>query len=393
MQSLESDPPAGCPFPRSGVLKGIAFTERHACYTNADTWYPSWAADGALYSPWTDGYVRAGGRDEPFDDDHPGVRCYSIDGPGHTAITAQARIAGDDPLHLTVEVVGEPVPAAAAPYRGRYPCANLVHDGVWYYGTYSLGDFDMGESRCLVGYDVLGPFVGFRTSRDGGRTWTESPHTPSAPLFGEDPEVVPVRFGVPHVVDLGRELEHSPDGKMYLLAHGSRPGAVCATFMHGDYIFLARVPPDPDAVNDPAAYEFFAGHDEGGEPLWTRDFDAMAPVATWEDHLGSVTATYVPGLGRYLMFVTRAITADVYDTMILESPTLTGPWSLVSYLEAFGPYGYFVNLPSKFIDDSGTRAWLCYSANWRKKEPMSSPPAPPGSTYALCLQELLITPT
>lgn len=46
---LAIDAPDGCPFPPSEVISGVEFTDRHACYTNADTWYPSWAADGNLY--------------------------------------------------------------------------------------------------------------------------------------------------------------------------------------------------------------------------------------------------------------------------------------------------------------------------------------------------------
>src|ERR1019366_7606894 len=52
-----SQPPAGIPFEQSRDLAGIAFTGRYAQYGHADTWYPSWAADGNLYSPWTDGEV------------------------------------------------------------------------------------------------------------------------------------------------------------------------------------------------------------------------------------------------------------------------------------------------------------------------------------------------
>ena len=52
-----SQPPAGIPFAPSTELTGIAFTGRHAQYGGADTWYPSWAANGNLYSPWTDGHV------------------------------------------------------------------------------------------------------------------------------------------------------------------------------------------------------------------------------------------------------------------------------------------------------------------------------------------------
>ncbi len=50
-------PPVDCPFPKSDTLTRLGFTDRHAEYTQADTWYPSWAADGNLYSPWTDGVV------------------------------------------------------------------------------------------------------------------------------------------------------------------------------------------------------------------------------------------------------------------------------------------------------------------------------------------------
>lgn len=52
-----STPPTDCRFPKSDTLVGVGFTGRHAEYTGADTWYPSWAADGNLYSPWTDGNV------------------------------------------------------------------------------------------------------------------------------------------------------------------------------------------------------------------------------------------------------------------------------------------------------------------------------------------------
>ena len=52
-----SQPPRGLSLCTSATLAGIRFTGRHAEYVNADTWYPSWASDGNLYSPWTDGNV------------------------------------------------------------------------------------------------------------------------------------------------------------------------------------------------------------------------------------------------------------------------------------------------------------------------------------------------
>jgi len=53
----EKDTVKHCPFPKSEAFNDITFTGRHAEYTDADTWYPSWASDNNMYSPWTDGKV------------------------------------------------------------------------------------------------------------------------------------------------------------------------------------------------------------------------------------------------------------------------------------------------------------------------------------------------
>ena len=137
----------------SAELTGLDFTGRHAEYTDADTWYPSWAADGKLYSPFTDGRV-----DE--------IRVSSA---GKDAATGQAVIEGDDPLQLKIRPLGI-WPGSPAPYEGRYPCGTLVHNGVWYYGTYALLNAGYG-----LNWPVLGPTPGFYVSKDFGKTWTNPP--------------------------------------------------------------------------------------------------------------------------------------------------------------------------------------------------------------------------
>ena len=104
-----SNPPSNCPFAGSAEITGIAFTGRHKEYENADTWFPSWASDGNLYSPYADGTV--GGVETSSKGPHP--------------TTGQAVIIGDDPLNLTVKSLGvhsDP----ATPYLGRYPIGTLV---------------------------------------------------------------------------------------------------------------------------------------------------------------------------------------------------------------------------------------------------------------------------
>lgn len=375
--------------------KGIRFTGRYANYTNADTWYPTWAEDGHLYSPWTDGYIVEGSPStyQRFEESHPPHACNSVFWLGRRPATAQARIEGDDPMHLRIvdlppRIEGEPWPAVGpgetAKFHGRYPCGSLHHNGVWSYGTYLL-DNKPGVDAGGVGWTLLGPLVGFRTSRDNGRTWEPCPHTPDRPLFPEDPRVAPVRFGTPHFVDFGRNMRHSPDGLAYLVAHGSLCPDAWNTWIQGDSIYLTRVPPTAADVNRLASYEFFAGHDAGGSPRWTGKLSEAMPLIDWPGYMGCVTATYVAPLGLYPMCVTRGIKAGNHHAMLLASERITGPWRRVAWLDKFGPESYFMNIPSKFISADGKRFWLCYSANWSNKH---HPGDPVGSHYSMSLREV-----
>ena len=375
-----SEVPRDCPFPRSDQFRGLTFTGRRARYQNADTWYPSWAADGNLYSPWTDGKVN-------------GLGCDSngIKNPLKAA-TGHATILGDSPGELKIvnegTFAGDP-----RPYGGRYPCGSLVHNGVWYYGTYCLADTDDGNPGAGLNWDVLGPFVGFRHSRDYGKTWTDTQHTPAKPLFAEpESRLGPLKVGAPHFVDFGRNMEHSPDGKAYLVGHGAtatdRPANL--SWITGDQIYLLRVEPGPGRMDDPGAYEFFAGHDERGRPKWARGAARARPLVEWNNRMGCVTATWNPGLKKFLMCVTDGgNTISRFHTYILEADVVTGPWRIACYLENFGEQGYFVNVPSKFIAGDGRTFWLLYSANFTNGYLKTTyAERPPGSGYGMCWQEV-----
>ena len=397
--------PDDCPFERSETLTGILFTGRHSIYHCGDTFYPSWASDGNLYSPWTDGKT-------------DGIECNS--GRGENAHTGHAVMIGDDPLKLIVKNTSPPKKASARPYNGRYPCGSLVHNGIWYYSTYSLGPGGMYNHKGFKwNWPNLGPMPGFQLSRDLGKTWAPSPLSPATPLFPEPKEYLgPVKMGAPHFVDFGQNMKHSPDGKAYLLGMGAedrdpkprpciKPGppgkgfqlnpGCDADFAHAnlgwisaDEAYLARVRPSPETINRLGAYEFFAGHNRDGKPLWTGDFEKIKPLIEWNNHMGCVTATYVPGLRKYLMCITDGWpTVAKMTSYILEADSITGPWRVVVYMKDFGEQGYFLNFPSKFISEDGRTLWLCYSANfcpgWNGVELKFNPP---GGRYGLCLHEV-----
>lgn len=376
-----SQPPKDCPFEPSRELAGIVFTGAHSDYRCGDTFYPSWASDGNLYSPWTDGVT-------------DGVRSNSS---GEKATTGNAVLIGDDPLALEIKNTSPPQAASPKPYQGRYPAGSLVYNGVWYYGTYCLGPSgSVKHEGFTYNWPVLGPMPGFRISMDYGKTWTPSPLSPEKPLFPEPAEFMgPVKMGAPHFVDFGKNMEHSPDGKAYLLGMGAeendpKPRYANLSWISADQVYLARVVPSPETINNLKAYEFFAGHDAGGAPLWTNDFAKIKPLLDWNNNMGCATATYVPGLKKYLMCVTDGWpTCAKMNSYILEADRITGPWRLVVYMKDFGEQAYFLNFPSKFISPDGKTLWLCYSANFAANwNGMKLKIDPPGGRYGLCLHEV-----
>ena len=261
----KSETPANCPFKRSEELNGIKFLGVKSGFHVADTWYPVWADDDKMYSPWTDG------------------SCPRLDGSyetsssgGENATTGQAVIEGNDPLSLKVYSLGLSK-ASPVPYQGRYPCGSLIYNKVWYYGTYCLapnGGAQYGDS--IFNWPWMGPFVGFRYSTDYGRSWKNCPHTPEKPLFGETGvNGYPVKIGSPHFVDFGKNMQYSPDGKAYLVAHGADKNDNPYRFYNdswitGDHVYLLRVIPSVENMNDASKYEFYAGKDGQGNALWTQ---------------------------------------------------------------------------------------------------------------------------
>jgi hypothetical protein len=197
-------PHAGCPFPRSTDLLDIELEwGRNAVPPNigADTWYPSWAADGRLYSSFTDGTVA-------------GINSHSYS--GHTATTGYAIFdvhedvhGRPDPFNMTMSGVAT-FPEPSDPYESRYPSMNFHAGGVWYYGTYALNNYVPGVNPGpdCGNWCVQCPFDGVRFSLDGaGASWTAPRANMTSDrdnLFGETClNNTKVKFGAPHAVDFG----------------------------------------------------------------------------------------------------------------------------------------------------------------------------------------------
>lgn len=384
--------PTGCPLSLSSDYTYITFTGRWADYSNADTWYPSWGSDGNLYSPFTDGSCGGVSAGSP----NPG----------------QAQIVGDDPLNLDVypSAVTNSNGGGGTNGYGRYPSASLMYNNIWYYGTYLLTGPDNSLSIPHWDWPVLEPFVGFRYSTNNGVSWTDNTN-PNNCLFenyhyslasGSNNEDL---IGAPHMVDFGKNLQYAPTDPStgrkyaYMVAHGADAGATVAQndWIMGDNIYLLRIlmPSGTDAASNTAYLNTAANwqyYSIGGTwRNWNRSnltdvYNNIQPIVDWNGHLGNVALTYNAPLNRYLMCLSRCNSTSSFDTMILESNSITGPYKVVHYLPTFGQVGYFTNIPSKFISADGRTMWLSYSANYT-----GAPSNIEHAAYSWCLNEFVLS--
>jgi len=149
-------------------------------------------------------------------------------------------------------------------------------------------------------------------------------------------------------------MEHSPDGRAYLVAHGStlQDGVeknANLSWITVVEIYLCRVTPSPQTINDTSRYEYYVGNNQ-----WGHKLAEARPIPRWKHNMGCVTMTYEAPLKKYLMCLTDGGNmVGKYNTYILESEGIIGPLNLLVYWKDFGKQAYFVNIPSKFISKDG----------------------------------------
>ncbi len=395
--------PKDCPLPLSKAFGGVSFTGRYASYTGADTWYPIYATDGTIYSCFTDGEVNG----------------KWVGTPNPCA----AKILGNEPLDLAVEMIGDVVihngNEKLPGNFGRYPSAVLMYNDIWYYGTYLLEQEDHSWYVPHADWPILQPFVGFRVSDDFGESWydkttpedplLENPHDKWVRAHGVDFNPYEVMIGAPHFVDFGKNLEYAPvDGKTgrkyaYMVAHGADAGSKLAhnSWISGDNIYLLRIlMPEGRNVeenfrymNDPSNWQYLSK--DGSYRAWNRDnlqevYGNIKPIVDATGYLGNVGMTYNHALGKFIMTLSRteADSRDFFDALILESDAIDGKYRVVQYLKGFATVSYFFNIPSAFISKDGRTMWLCYSSNYNYMN--HALPTIGGSSYSMCLSEITL---
>ena len=166
-------------------------------------------------------------------------------------------------------------------------------------------------------------------------------------------------------------MEHSPDGKAYLVAHGAavpdpQPRFANHSWITGDSLYLIRVTPQHREHQRRLEIRVLRRTRRLRQADLERRFPQDQAARRVEQQHGLRDDDLQRAVEEVFDVRDRrhATPWAIFNTYLLESDQITGPWKLVTYMKHFGEQAYFVNIPSKFIAADGRTLWLCYSANF-----------------------------
>ena len=323
------------PYPSSPVIADLHLdwsTHRRAA-PGSDNFQLTWADDDHQYGWWGDG----GGFGGTNSDGRVGL--------------GFARIEGDADNWRGLNVWGGKSPENPAQFDGK-SWGTISVDGVFY--AWIVPDLpDMGGPRDHYRYIELA------RSTDHGASWTKAAWrwrieddliVPTFLNFGKDNAGARDEYVYSYFIrPQNQNISQSSFG---LNVH--QPGAVYLARVHKDRLFAGR-----------DHYRWFAGLQDG-EPKWDVLYEKQ-PV--FEDVNGTgwcLSASYNPGLGRYLL-ATEHTRSHVDNLLgIFDAPEPWGPWTTVKYWtpqDRFGEIRTGSDLDWKF-----NVFFLAFSPKWLSKD-------------------------
>jgi len=170
-------------------------------------------------------------------------------------------------------------------------------------------------------------------------------------------------FGCPAFVQFGMNYQRARDDYIYIASQAND-----SAYGYSPDIVLARV--RKDRVMERNHYEFFAGLNENGRPIWLPDISKQKPIFTDPKGTQRIAITYNAPLSRYIL-ATSHLTGDKATHTaalgIFEAPELWGPWSTLYYDDHWSVEDgkdcrtYHHRFPPKWISEDGKTMWLLYS--------------------------------
>jgi hypothetical protein len=307
------------PYPPSPVIASVTWdlnsVVRHA--PGSDLWPITWAADDNLYTSWGDGGGFGG-----------------TNRVGRVSLGV-ARIKGPPEQFLAENIFGGKDAAVPATFIGKSN-GMLSVNGALYMGVVEEGRW----LRWKIG-----------RSADYGKSWTFN--SESEWDFAEPDGA----FSDGTFLTFGRDYQGARDDYVYVYSQEARAtdpsGATAKT------IGMFRVL--KEQIMNRRAYEYFAGLDSNGSPIWTPNITSRRPVFTNPDGVGWGTrVSYNPGLDRYLL---TSWYKESSGWGIFDAPEPWGPWTTVAYydtwLDPMFKFGF--TFTQKWMSADGQSVWMIFS--------------------------------
>lgn len=177
---------------------------------------------------------------------------------------------------------------------------------------------------------------------------------------------------IPTFLNFGRDYAGARDAFVYsyYIQPVWGPGAATKTTAHSfdvhqpGRVHLSRVP--KDSILDRQRYEFFAGVDADGQPVWTTDLKRKQAVFADANGVGwNVSVSYNPALRRYILGTEHTET-HAGKMGLFDAPEPWGPWTTVAYDDAWGAghievTTFYGNFSQKWLSEDGLRFTLIFT--------------------------------
>jgi len=169
-------------------------------------------------------------------------------------------------------------------------------------------------------------------------------------------------FGCPDFVQCGKNYDQAKDEYVYIVSQDSN-----SAYDYTRHLVMARVP--ITAITDRRRYEFFAGTDSAGNPIWTPEIADRKPIFTDGRGVFRVGITYNPPLKRFFLATSHWV-ADwpgprkhTSALGVFEASNPWGPWATVYYDDWWlGDKTCFHHkFPAKYISADGLEMWCLFS--------------------------------
>ena len=197
-------------------------------------------------------------------------------------------------------------------------------------------------------------------SYDHAASWTwawSNPDTTSSALIPE--------LGYPTWMQAGKNNTAAQDTYLYFYSQDT-PTA----YQVADSVIMGRVA--KTRVKVKSAYQYFAGLDGNGNPLWTSTIALREPVFGAPGQSYRVFVTYDPPLKRYFLLTANGDGLDsnwqtghpTHNLGIYEAPRPWGPWHTAYYNDHFQPKinVFAPQMVAKWIAADGMSFYLLYSS-------------------------------